>query len=187
MEYPILISTINDFIFCPISIYFHMQYDDVNRMLFQENRQINGSFAHKAIDEKSYSTRKNVLQAKDVYCEKYGLIGKIDLFDVDKGILVERKKHINKIYDGYIFQLYAQYFALSEMGYTVKELQFYSYDDNKVYPVKLPEQDEDMLIKFEKVISDMKTFDIFGFLPENNNKCGNCIYRNMCDRSIADD
>lgn len=184
MEYPILISNINDFIFCPVSIYFHNQYEEVNKMLFQETRQLNGSNAHTKIDKESYSTRKDVLQAKDVYSDKYGLIGKIDVFDIKSGILTERKKHISKIYDGFVFQLYAQYFALSEMGYRVSGLRLYSYDDNKSYLVKLPEEDEEMTVKFERSLFSLRNFDITEFYPKDIKKCKNCIYRNICDRSL---
>ena len=121
-EYPILISNINDFVFCPISVYFSGQYADMEKKLFQSKKQINGTAAHQKIDTKKYSTKKNILQSKEVYCEKYGVIGKIDSFDMENGILCERKKHISKIYDGYVFQLYAQCFSLREMGYKVKKI-----------------------------------------------------------------
>ena len=52
--------------------------------------------------------------------------------------LIERKKKITTIYDGYVFQLYAQYYCLIEMGYLVEKIQFYSFDSNKTYPIKLP-------------------------------------------------
>ena len=184
MEYPILISTINDYIFCPISIYFHSQYDEMNRILFQERRQVNGSAAHQKVDDKEYSTRKDVLQAKDVYCDRYGIIGKIDIFDIKNGILTERKKHIMQIYDGYIFQLYAQYFALSEMGYNVQSLRLYSFDDNKTYPVKLPNEDLHMFQKFENTLESMRNFNVFDYYPKDSAKCRNCIYRHICDRSL---
>ena len=75
----------------------------------------------------------------DVYSGEYNLCGKIDLFDVERGLLTERKNHIEKIYDGYVFQLYAQCLCLREMGYTVKSMRFYSSTDNKTYSVRLPE------------------------------------------------
>ena len=80
--------------------------------------------------------------AIDVYSEKYGVIGKIDMYDENKKLLVERKKHVNKIYDGYVFQLYAQYFAMLEMGYTISSLEIRSLDDNKKYKIALPNQDD---------------------------------------------
>lgn len=48
-----------------------------------------------------------MLQGVSVYCEKYNLVGKIDVFDEKTGILTERKKKIKTVYDGYIYQIYA--------------------------------------------------------------------------------
>lgn len=31
-ETPINITALNDFIFCPLSIYFHLLYDDIDKM-----------------------------------------------------------------------------------------------------------------------------------------------------------
>ena len=103
MEEPIIISWLNDFIFCPASIYFHQLYGDEDRMLFQSTDQINGTNVHQIIDSGKYSSKKTILQATPVFCEKYGIIGKIDLFDVEKCMLTERKKKIVTIYDGYVF------------------------------------------------------------------------------------
>ena len=50
-----------------------------------------------------------MLQGISVYCEKYNLVGKIDVFDEKTGILTECKKKIKTVYDGYIYQIYAQY------------------------------------------------------------------------------
>ena len=57
----ILISQLNDFTFCPVSIYFHTLYGDLDKTLYQRAEQINGTYAHKAIDSGQYSSRKNVL------------------------------------------------------------------------------------------------------------------------------
>ena len=78
--------------------------------MFQSKSQIDGTKAHEKIDNGQYSSQKSIITAIDVYSEKYGIIGKIDMYDESKKLLVERKKHITKIYDGYIFQLYAQYY-----------------------------------------------------------------------------
>jgi len=77
----ILITQLNDFIFCPASIYFHMLYGETSRMLVQSEKQINGTAVHETIDKNTYSSRKNIYTGIDVYCEKYGLIGKIDMYD----------------------------------------------------------------------------------------------------------
>lgn len=76
----------------------------------------------KKSDNAAYSTKVSMLQGISIYSEKYNIIGKIDIFDSEKGILTERKKKVKTIYDGYIFQLYAQYFSLREMGYVVPNL-----------------------------------------------------------------
>ena len=43
MENPISISMLNDFVFCPVSIYFQNLYQGVEKNLYQGKSQINGS------------------------------------------------------------------------------------------------------------------------------------------------
>ena len=186
MEQPIIVSNLNDFIFCPASIYFHRFYEDLSTMLFQSECQLAGTHVHKKVDSGGYSTRRNVLQGINVYSEKYHLSGRIDVFDESAGVLTERKKKVNVIYDGYIFQLYAQCFGLREAGYQVKKLRIHSYDDNKNYDIPLPEDDPVMKAKFEKTIDSMLDFQLADFEPTNPKKCENCIYRSLCDRSLAE-
>lgn len=185
MESYLLITYLNDFIFCPLSIYFHQLYGGLSGRLYYDDVQMNGRAVHEAVDEKRYSTHKNILQAIDVYSDEYKLCGKIDIFDIDKGLLTERKKSIKTIYDGYVFQLYAQYFCLREMGYNVKQIRFYSSDDNKVYPVELPEKNPQMFAKFKETIKEMQNFNPDDFIPQNEKKCAFCIYSNFCDRPLA--
>lgn len=80
----ILFTQLNDFIFCPVSIYFHMLYGETDRMLYQSQSQVKGTEAHKTIDTGSYSTRKNIITGMSAYCEEFGLVGKIDLYDAEK-------------------------------------------------------------------------------------------------------
>ena len=184
MEEMILISYLNDFIFCPISIYFHKLYGKMENKVYNSKSQINGINAHKSIDCKKYSNRKNILQSIDVYSYKYNILGKIDIYDIDKETLTETKNLISHIYDGYIFQVYAQYYALTEMGYKVKNINLYSKTDNKNYKVKLPYEDIKMDNKFKKLINDIKNFDIGNdYININSNKCKKCIYEPICDRS----
>lgn len=178
----ILISQLNDFVFCPASIYFHMLYGDMNRMLFQTEKQINGTAVHEAIDNNTYSSKKNIYTALDVYCEKYGIIGKIDMYDADKKLLMERKRTVKVIYDGYVFQVYAQYFALREMGYEIDSIIIHSMTDNKNYSIPLPEKDSIMLEKFENTIREIHEFDLQNFIQDNKEKCRHCIYEPACDR-----
>lgn len=183
MENPVSISNLNDFIFCPASIYFHALDIETESLMYQDDCQINGSAAHEKSDSGRYSDRKNVLQAISVYCEKYNLLGKIDTFDSDTGILTERKKKITTIYDGYVFQIYAQYFALVEMGFTVNTLRLYSMSDNKAHNVLLPQNNQEMFEKFEALLNDMSVFRLNGFKQQNRQKCERCIYETLCSFS----
>lgn len=187
MEQPILITWLNDYIFCPVSIYFHNLYGEKDSVSFQEASQINGTAAHSQIDSGSYSTRTNIISGISVYCEEYGLIGKIDIFDKSTGVLCERKKKIKNVYDGYVFQLFGQYFALSEMGYTVKELVLRSLEDNKTYSVDLPENNTEMFEKFKRTVTEIKSIDIIAYKQSNQEKCSRCIYEPLCDSSLLNE
>lgn len=184
MEEGILITQLNDFIFCPASIYYHHLFEQTNVYLYQNTVQVKGTNAHKSIEDARYSSRKDLLQGISVYTSQYKLFGKIDLFDVGKGELIERKNMIKTIYDGYIFQIYGQYFGLQEMGYEVNSMKLYSKTDNRAYPILLPEEDAVMYTKFRGVIDAMCHFQLEDFQPENLEKCGNCIYESACGVSL---
>ncbi len=184
MEPYITLSFLNDFIFCPRSIYFHQLYGGLDHDLYKQKPQIAGVAAHGAISGKTYSTRKNVLQNMEVYSEKYNICGKIDVFDYESGKLTERKREIKTIYDGYVFQVYAQCHALREMGYTVREIVIHDMVHNKNHSIPLPENAPEMQAKFEKLIFDMNHFDIGNSDHEPNQiKCERCIYSQLCDVS----
>lgn len=184
MEETILISYLNDFIFCPISIYFHKLYGTMEKSTYQTTKQTAGTNAHIMIDKQQYSDKKTVLQGINVFCSEFNIMGKIDIFNIETGILTERKNKIITIYDGYIFQLYAQYYALTEIGYSVKRIRFHSIKDNKNYDINLPKDNIDMDNKFKQLIQEIKYFDIHNYKPENVKKCENCIYEPSCDRSL---
>lgn len=187
MDDLIRITMLNDYIFCPASIYFHNLYGGRETMTFQGKAQLDGKKAHETVDNESYLKKRKILSGIDVFSEKYGLIGKIDIYDEQKRCLIERKKNIKQIYDGYIFQLYAQYFCMTEMGYEVESLFLHSMDDNKRYNILLPENDLQMKSKFEDVIIKMRTTDIETYRQDNRLKCKMCIYFEACDRGFQDD
>ena len=186
MEYPILATQLNDFIFCPISIYFHNMYGNRKSSTYKSTYQTSGTHVHKTLDEQKYSTKISVISGLDGYSEHYNLTCVIDMFDVETGILTERKKKIKQVFDGYVFQLYAQYFCLLEEDYVVRGLRLYSMDDNKVYSVALPEQDDELFTKFKELLEEIKTFDFEGFVQTNPLKCKSCIYQPVCDRSLEE-
>lgn len=180
MESYILITQLNDFIFCPRSIYFHNVYQqNYSTETYHKTWQKKGQAAHKAIDEQTYSSRKDILQGIDVYSHKYNLAGKIDVLDLKTGELCERKYSVTKIYDGFRYQVYAQYFALIEMGYEVKSLKIYSKKDNKNYPLSLPNKEQTQA--FEATVQALKDFDLTKPFKQNPRKCKHCIYNPLCD------
>lgn len=185
MEPYLPISYLNDFIFCPRSIYFHQLYGNVDTRLYQTTDQVNGKAAHKSLDSKTYTTAKAVLQTIEVFSDKYKIGGKIDSYDQQKKLLVERKRKITTIYDGYIYQLYAQYHCLTEMGYQVDKLKLYSMTDNKSYPIAKPEDDPERQKGFEQLIDDMRRYKLTDPQTPNKNKCERCIYSPICDSSLC--
>lgn len=176
----------NDFIYCPRSIYFHQLYTKYQSKVYQGKVQLEGQIAHKAIDNRTYSSKKSVLMGQEVVSEKYKLYGKIDLFLIDKKELRERKRSIKKIYDGYVFQAYAQYFALTEMGYDINRIFIYDISKNKSYPILLPHNDKYMFNRFEATIKQINNFSLFNrdFTPLLY-KCEKCIYSELCDHSLC--
>ena len=184
MEEEILISYLNDFIFCPISIYYHKLYGRINNDLLDSSSQINGKNVHDTIDKGKYSTSKNFLQGIEVYSNKYRIIGKIDIYDKKEKMLIERKNLVKEIYDGYIYQLYAEYYSMEEMGYKIEKLRIHSYKDNKNYNIKLPKDNKTMKKRFDNLIKEINSFDYNNFKPTNRDKCLNCIYNNACPESL---
>ncbi len=182
-ENPVPISNLNDFIFCPASIYFHLLDYDTEKLTYQDSDQINGTAAHKTVDSCTYSDKKSILQSVSVYSDEYNLYGKIDIYDTKKLILTERKKKIKQIYDGYVFQLYAQYFGLKEAGFVVKQIRLYSMDDNKIYNIELPEENIAMFQKFKRLINSIRDFKFDGFKQKNKEKCIKCVYEELCSFS----
>ena len=185
MEDYIQISKINDFIFCPYSLYFHGIYENFSEKTYHDSPQTRGKIKHENIEEGRYSSAKKYLQGIDVYSEKYGLAGKIDIYDKEEKTLIERKNKVAKIYDGYRYQLYAQYFGLAEMGHETERIKIHSLSDNKRYDIPLPVGRE--LEKFEAVIAAMKNFRMEnGGLKINPAKCARCIYRQLCTYALAE-
>ena len=185
MESYIRLSNLNDFIFCPKSIYYHNIYDNYEKKLYQEEAQIAGSIAHESIDNQNYSSRKDVLQWMEVYNEYYKICWKIDLFYMHEWKLVERKNKIEKVYLGYKYQLWGQMFCLEEMWYEVRSLQFYSMTDNKVHKLRKPTTDD--ILNFGHFLEKYRKFDMLSkSWTQNTEKCRRCIYRELCDYYVGE-
>lgn len=180
----ISISTLNDFIFCPYSIYLHNVYMESDEGLYHATPQTQGKIAHETIDEKKSSTSKDVLLALPVFSERYGLMGKIDVFKIKEKILIERKYQLKQIYQGQIYQLWAQMLCLQEMGYEVERLAFYEISTNKTIPVNYPSAED--IQAFEQFLLSFRNYDPTQPFQTNLNKCQHCIYCSLCDKTIED-
>ncbi len=181
MDNYIQISKLNDFIFCPKSIYYHSIYESFGENNYHSHFQTVGKIHHQNIDLAKYSTSNKYLQGTTVYHEKLKLIGKIDIYNQENQCLIERKYSIKRIFDGYKYQIFAQYFSLREMGFGVKKLFFHSLSDNKRYPVKLPTAKDYQYLS--SLCQKIQKYNL-GKSPQSKstsiNKCQNCIYHLLC-------
>lgn len=183
MDDYIQISKLNDFIFCPYSIYLHNIYANFDAFVYHQAPQTSGKLAHETIDLGTYSTKSDILVGLPIFSHKYKLVGKIDTFNKKTGELVERKNKITTIYDGYLLQLYSEYFCLIEMGYKVNSLSFYSISDNKRYKVDLPS--DDYIKDYQRLLTRINNFSLSDFKGVSASKCIKCIYNTLCPHNNA--
>ncbi len=179
MENPISISSLNDFVFCPRSIYFHNLYYFLDEGTYKDVPQAKGRASHETIESGKYSSKAGILKAISVYSEELGIAGKIDLLDLEKKTLIERKRKISQLYEGYLLQVYAQYFCLIEMGFSVEKIKIHSVSDNKTYDIPIPGEAEKARLK--EILLKMNSYDLAFPFSQNPKKCAGCIYRNACD------
>ncbi len=189
METFLQITYLNDFVFCPYSIYLHQVFDNNVEDLYSANPQQKGKAEHYDIDvsekvETERSREPNILKGIYVISTKLGVYGKIDtLYVLDKK-LVESKYSITTLYQGYYYQLWSQYYALIEMGYEVEQLSFYSIKDCKEYPIALPNREN--LKELRNHIRKIARFDFGSEIKVNPTKCRHCIYASLCDKTDLD-
>jgi CRISPR-associated protein Cas4 len=174
MDAHIPISTINDFLYCPKSLYLHSVYSSFETNVYHDTPQIVGSITHENIEKGTYTTAKHILQGLSVVSNRLGIKGKIDLYDSRKQWLIERKYRVKQIYLGFKYQLYAQMYCLEEAMYPVKNLFIQSLSDNKKYEIALPTDEEKQA--FEAVIDRMKSFTPEDLQKHNCSHCQNHIY-----------
>jgi len=177
MEDYIQISKLNDFLFCPKTLYLHSIYESFGAKTYHQTPQVAGKIKHENIDKGMYSTAKKYLQGTEVCSEEYGILGKIDIYDSETKTLIERKNKVKNIYDGYKFQVWAQTVCLEEMGYPVKSIFIHSLSDNKRYPIEVPRAKEKT--KLKNLINKIHEFDPNLLLSHKCSKCELSIYGNL--------
>lgn len=137
MDGYISFSQLNDFLFSPFSLYLHECFNFYNKSLYQDVPQVAGTNAHETIDNHKYN-KKGWLSNIWLASFTLPIYGKADLYNLETGELVERKRLIKKIYEGQLMQIWAQFYCLREMGYKVKKISIYSLSDNKRYNLDIP-------------------------------------------------
>lgn len=177
MEQFIRISNINDFLFCPKSLYMSSIFEAFDTSLYKDQPQIVGMQLHAAIDERRYSTAKHILQGLSVASTEYGLLGKIDTYDAKKMMLVERKTRIKMLHEGYKMQLYAQYVCMKEMGYTVLYMCLHSLQDNKRYALLPPRDGE--LRRLREILGQMRMVTVAKLRAHSCKRCESHIYESL--------
>ena len=135
---------------------------------------------HQLVQQEA-GNRVGDLQSLPILSEKYKLTGKIDLYRGKDKKLIERKYQLKNIYQGQIYQLWAQYLCMTEMGYDVKEIAFYEICTNKTIPITLPTADQ--LVQFQSFLKSYQSFNPELPIPVNSNKCKHCIYCSLCDKA----
>lgn len=174
MDSAITISAINDFLFCPKSLYLHSVYSSFDTSIYHDTPQTVGSITHENIEDQTYTTSKHILQGLSVYSNKLGIKGKIDVYDAKNKYLIERKYRVKQVYTGFKYQLYAQMYCLEEAGFSVKRLFLHSLSDNKRYEIPMPGKEEKK--EFEDVIAKMKSFDAVSIRNHTCRHCAHNIY-----------
>jgi len=160
--------------YCPVSIYLHSLYENFNTKTYHQTPQVAGTLNHEAIESGTYSTARRFIMGLEVSSERYNLVGKIDIYDQGRKVLVERKTRIKTIYPGYRYQLYAQYFCMKEMGYEVKALFVHSLEDNKRYRIQVPKKKERE--EFEAILQRMREFGPDDMRDHACERCAKSIY-----------
>lgn len=176
------ISTLNDFIFCPYSIYLHNVYMESDEDIYHATPQVAGKNAHTSVDQKSTSAKRTIIESLSVFSERYKIFGKIDVFNAETKTLIERKNNLKQIFQGQIYQLWAQYLCMIEMGYSIHSICFYEISTKKTISIKTPDTND--LNNFEEFLNKYRNFNPRMFSQNNTNKCAHCIYCALCDKYI---
>lgn len=181
MDDYLAISLLNDFVFCPYSIYLHNVYMESDESQYHAIPQTMGRIAHETVDEKKTTNGRGDLVSISVCSNEFRIFGKIDLYRYSSKTLIERKYQLKNIFRGQIYQLWAQYYCLCEMGIRVERLAFYEISTNKMIPISLP--DTDNRAEFVEFLCAVRRYNPSSDISVNPNKCRHCIYCNLCDRN----
>lgn len=175
MDGYISFSELNDFLYCPHSLYLHSLYKNYKTQIYHDTPQTDGKAAHETIDQNTY--KRGGWQSGRWLCSPdYKIYGKCDLYNPHTGELVERKKTVRKVYGGQKMQVWAQAACLEEMGEIVSSIRIHSMTDNKSY--EIANLDANVKRSLHDLISQIQTFRLADMseMAIDCEKCKECIY-----------
>ena len=177
MENFLAITALNDFVFCPYSIYLHEIYSPNKEETYHSKPQAKGKRLHDFIEN---NQNENDWKHAYVYSEKLKIFGKIDDFNPQSKELIEYKSTLAIAFRGYYYQIWSQYLCLMEMGIEVYHLAFYDFKENKKTPIDPPSCNQ--IRELQQHIQKVKRFDFTSEIKTNPKKCARCIYSNLCEK-----
>lgn len=175
------ISMLNDFVFCPYSIYLHNIYMEADEDTYHAVPQVIGKISHDTIDNKSYGSSKDIIVSLPVFSNRLGVYGVIDIYDKKRKQLTERKYSLKNIFRGQLYQLWAQYYCMIEMGYSVEKIAFYEKSTNVSHFVSVPSEED--ILELKDAIERVRCFSLDSEFVQDAGKCSHCIYVNLCDKT----
>ena len=174
------ISYLNDFLFCPYSIYLHQVYRGTEEETVKALPQKSGTSAHARM-EKRKEEEPDVLLSLPVLSEDLGLWGVIDEYNSVAEELTEYKNKLTAVFPGQKMQAYAQYFCMMESGYPVKTIRLVELVSGNVFPISIPGKEE--LHGLEMLIARIRDWNPDEIVMVNTNKCRKCIYCPLCEKT----
>ncbi len=154
---------------------------DTDKGLYHATPQTKGVVAHEQLDDRIEQELPDDLYGLAVYSDRLGVMGKIDHYNVSAKRLIEYKNNLKQIFRGQLYQLWAQYFCMIEMGFEINAIGFYELSSGRFIPVDLPDSVE--WNELNQFIARFKNYNPEDSLKVNVNKCIHCIYCNLCDKS----
>ena len=154
---------------------------DTDEFFYKATPQIAGTIAHVKTELYTATKQSKDILSLQVYSDELGVVGEIDVYKLDKKQLIERKNTLKVIFRGQLYQLWAQYFCMVEMGYEIESMAFHEISTGKLIPINIPKDKEKQELKdfIKKYVNYVPDKDI---IPINKNKCLHCIYCNLCDK-----
>ena len=174
-------SELNDFLFCPQSLYLHTLYKNYKSNIYHDTPQADGKAAHETIDQNTYN-RAGWETGVWLCSPSHMIYGRCDLYNPSTGELVERKRTIKKVYEGQRMQAWAQAICLMDMQRSVTSITLHSLTDNVRH--KLPIPDDLITSRVNLLVQEIQAYkanyNANVSVSVSDTRCRRCIYAPLC-------